>query len=207
MAEGDGPDWDKDSPELRANLASVMAEVGAAAVGRGVPSCGEALRWHVSMMHGLKVPYPKCVGIFRGGIGLEGVNVEVGGFAGVPASDVGGELARFERRLQASVRMLDAKLPPDGELNNELLAAVIDLCAWVHAEWIRIHPLANGNGRTARLWANYVAMRYGLPPFVRLRPRPDLGYGRAGAKAMQGEWRPTVSVFRRLLDECLGGRL
>ena len=43
-------------------------------------------------------------------------------------------------------------------------------------------------------------MRYGLPPFVRLRPRPDAGYEDDGAKAMQGDWKPTAVVFRRLLD-------
>jgi hypothetical protein len=64
---------------------------------------------------------------------------------------------------------------------------------------VRIHPFANGNGRTARLWANYVLMRYGLPPIVRLRPRPDGGYGVAGAAAMDGDWEPTVAVFRKLL--------
>ena len=66
-------------------------------------------------------------------------------------------------------------------------------------EWVRIHPFANGNGRTARLWANYVLMRYGLPPVVRLRPRPDGGYGAAGAAAMAGDWEPTAAVFRKLL--------
>ena len=83
------------------------------------------------------------------------------------------------------------------------LAAIVDLCAWVHAEWVRIHPFANGNGRTARLWANSLAMRYGLPPFVRLRSRPNAGYADAGAKAMQGEWKPTAAVFHRLLEAFL----
>ncbi len=62
---------------------------------------------------------------------------------------------------------------------------------------------ANGNGRTARLWANFIAVRYGLPPFVRLRPRPDEGYSEAGIKAMQGDWEPTAIVFRRLLNRFL----
>jgi hypothetical protein len=43
-------------------------------------------------------------------------------------------------------------------------------------------------------------MRYGLPPFIRLRPRPNSGYGAAGDKALQGDWIPTAAVFRRLLD-------
>lgn len=94
-------------------------------------------------------------------------------------------------------------LPAGEEPDADQLAAIVDLCAWVHAEWIRIHPFANGNGRTARLWANCIAMRYGLPPFIRLRLRPNYGYAEAGAKAMQGEWKPTAVVFRRLLDAFL----
>jgi hypothetical protein len=83
---------------------------------------------------------------------------------------------------------------------------VIDLSAWAHAEWVRMHPFANGNGRTARIWANAILMRYGLPPAVRLRPRPGGGYGLAGAAAMDGEWRPTAAVFRTMLEEVLSER-
>ena len=67
---------------------------------------------------------------------------------------------------------LDSMLPAGQELDADQLAAIVYLCAWVHAEWVRIHPFANGNGRTARLWANCIAMRYGLSPFIRLRPGP-----------------------------------
>jgi hypothetical protein len=106
----------------------------------------------------------------------------------------------FEKKLHALLRELDAMLPAGQEPDADQLAAIVDLCAWVHAQWIRVQPFANGNGRTARLWANCIAMRYGLPPFIRLRPRPNYGYGEAGAKAMQGDWKPTAAVFRRLLD-------
>lgn len=36
-----------------------------------------------------------------------------------------------------------------------------ELAAVVHGEWVRIHPYANGNGRIAGTWANWVATRYG----------------------------------------------
>ena len=62
----------------------------------------------------------------------------------------------------------------------------------------------NGNGRTARLWANCIAMRYGLPPFVRLRPRPDDAYGHASEEAMQGRWQATAPVFRQMYREVVG---
>jgi Fic family protein len=72
--------------------------------------------------------------------------------------------AAFERRLQAAVAVLDQRYPSNEALDEDGLAAVIDLCAWAHAEWVRIHPFGNGNGRTARVWANAPLMRYGLPP-------------------------------------------
>ena len=127
--------------------------------------------------------------------------MKVGAHYGVDAAEVPGELKRFEVKLQMLVAKWDELLPFGQEPDADQLAAILDLCAWAHAEWVRIHPFANSNGRTARLWANSLALRYGLPPFIRLRPRPNAGYGEAGAKAMQGDWKPTAIVFRRLLDD------
>lgn len=65
------------------------------------------------------------------------------------------------------------------------------------------HPFSNGNGRTARLVANSLAMRYGLPPFVRLRPRPAEPYSTVADASMRGIWAPTVSLFHEMLNEDL----
>jgi hypothetical protein len=154
-------------------------------------------------MKGLTVPDARFVGTFRGEHGLEDIEVQVGVHYGVDAIDVAEAAAHFERKLHALVAELDLMISAGQEPDADQLAAIIDLCAWVHAEWVRIHPFANGNGRTARLLANYIAMRYGLPPFICLRPRPNSGYAEAGAKAMQGDWKPTAVVFRRLLDDFL----
>jgi hypothetical protein len=76
--------------------------------------------------------------------------------------------------------------------------------SWAHGEWARIHPFANGNGRIARLWANWIAMRYGVPPFVRLRPRPEgTSYADAAAASMRGNFEAVVPVFRDMLEEFL----
>jgi Fic family protein len=75
--------------------------------------------------------------------------------------------------------------PSNSEPNADQLAAILDLCAWAHAEWVRIHPFANGNGTRRASGGDYLAMRYGVPPFIRLRPRPNSSYGEARAKAMQ----------------------
>ena len=197
------PEWDKDSPRLRVNLGQVLKEIVLAAGLREIPTLEAARRWQSRMMEGLDVPDLRYVGAFRGEPGLERTQVRVGASYGADSADVSEELARFETKLQALVAELDALLPLSQELDADQLAAVIDLCAWAHSEWVRIHPFANGNGRTARLWANSLAVRYGLPPFIRLRPRPNAGYGDSGAKAMQGDWKPTAVVFRRLLSDFL----
>jgi Fic family protein len=115
-------------------------------------------------MEGLDVPNPRFVGAFRGESGLESIQVRVGSNFGVDSAKVAEELTRFEAKLQTLVANLDALVPIGQAPDLDQLAAIIDLCAWVHAEWVRIHPFANGNGRAAPLWANSIAMRYGVPP-------------------------------------------
>ena len=197
------PDWNEDSPQLRKNLADVLQQIIRTARQRQTPTLEAARHWQALIMADLEVPDPRFVGAFRGEPGLQNVQVRVGPNYGVDSAHVAGELRRFEAKLQRLVTELDALLPIGQEPDVDQLAAIVDLCAWVHAEWVRIHPFANGNGRTARLWANSLAVRYGLPPFVRLRPRPNAGYRDAGAKAMQGDWKPSVIVFRRLLNDFL----
>jgi hypothetical protein len=198
------PDWDEDSPQLRKNLGQVLREIVRAASLRETPTLEAARRWQTLSMDGLDVPNSsRFFGAFRGESGLENVQVRVGSNFGVDSAKVAEEITHFEAKLQTLVAELDTLLPIGQESDVDQLEAIVDLCAWVHAEWVRIHPFANGNGRTARLWANSLAMRYGVPPFIRLRPRPDAGYGEAGSKAMHGDWKPTAVVFRRLLDDFL----
>jgi hypothetical protein len=197
------PSWDEDSPQLRKNLAQVLAEITREGRQRNPPTADSAKRWQAILMKDLTVPDARFVGAFRGEPGLENIQIRIGAHYGVDAAKVADELAQFETKLRALVKELDSMVPAGEEPDADQLAAILDVCAWVHAEWVRIHPLANGNGRTARLWANCLAMRYGLPPFIRLRPRPNSGYAEAGARAMQSDWKATAAVFRRLLDDFL----
>jgi hypothetical protein len=191
-------DWDGDSDQLRANLRHAHLQARDHALQRRPPSIGQARDWQSATMQKLIPPRPEYVGRFRGEAGLDNCEVEIGGIRGTAAKDVADELQRFEEKLQRTVEVLDGLIAPGQDLSADEVAAVIDLCTWTHAEWVRIHPFANGNGRTARLWANCLAMRYGLPPFVRLRPRPDDGYAAACAQAMDGNWQATVPVFRQM---------
>ncbi len=51
----------------------------------------------------------------------------------------------------------------------------IELAAWTHAEFVRIHPFVDGNGRTARQIMNYQLMRNGFPP-VSISAKESLAY-------------------------------
>lgn len=196
------PDWDEDSPKLRQSLARILDEIVGRAEQRETPTVELARRWQRLFMQGLQAE-PRYVGTFRGEPGLERTGVKIGRFRGSSAARVAEELKEFEKVIQTAVAELDRNLPIGRKLNPDQLDAVLDLSAWAHAKWVRIHPFANGNGRTARLWANFLAVRYGLPPFVRLRPRPNEGYEDASAKAVQGDWNPTAMVLRRMLNRFL----
>ena len=194
-------DWDEDSEQSRANLHRTLSDIRDGALRRVRPTVEAARTWQHDIMEGLATPGPERRGRFRGEPGLEGCEVEIGNYACVSADRVAEELRAFEEKLQKTVDVLDREIPSGQDMSADHVAAVIDLCAWVHSQWVRIHPFANGNGRTARLWANCIAMRYGLPPFVRLRPRPDGGYGAAAEAAMERQWEPTARVFRHMYRE------
>jgi hypothetical protein len=195
-------DWDADSPQLQQNLSAVLRDLRDDARQRKMPSVEMARIWQERVMGGLDLPDPAYLDRFRGETGLENCEVRIGAKFGVEPYAVAAELSEFERKLQLAMAELDSSIPTAAASIDEL-AAILEVCAWAHAEWVRIHPFANGNGRTARLWANFIAMRYGLPPFVTLRPRPGDGYGLASAAAMDGDWRPTERAFRVLLRDAL----
>lgn len=194
--------WDEDGRELRRNLSNVLREIRDGAVRREMPTLESSRQWQRGTMEGLDIPTPETVGRFRGEDGIANIRVWIGAAEGVSPKKVASELKDFEKRIRRTLAALDKLFPSGAILDVDGLSAVIDLAAWAHAEWIRIHPFANGNGRTARMWANAIFMRYGLDPVIRLRPRPDGGYEAAAARAMHGDWQFTAAVFRKML---LGG--
>ena len=192
-------DWDADGPRLRANLEVVLEDISRWADQRDKVAVVTIRRWHRQALTGLDVPDPRFIGRFRGEPGLEGEPVYVGSHAGTKAPLVVGEVNAFVKRLRAVSGRLDEFLPSGEDLDRDGLEAVIELAAWTHSEWVRIHPFCNGNGRTARMLANAILMRYGLPPALRLRPRPPSPYGLAGARGMEGNSKPMEAMLRRLL--------
>lgn len=51
----------------------------------------------------------------------------------------------------------------------------LEYAAWIHAEFVKIHPFGDGNGRTARMLLNYQLMQSGLLP-VKIRKEQRLRY-------------------------------
>jgi len=193
------PNWDQNSPELRDNLVRVLRNIRDAALGRQSIDSEKIRQWHMDTMKGLDVPDRALIGCYRGEAGAPDIAVVVGSACGVAPGRIRSALRKFDLRLKDLLGLLDSTIQVGADLNSDQLKAVINACAWAHAEWVRIHPFVNGNGRTARLLANAIAMRYGLPPFVRLRPRPNDGYSEASCCAMKGHWESTVGCFRRML--------
>ena len=50
------------------------------------------------------------------------------------------------------------------ELKHQSGKNPIELAAWTHAEFVRIHPFIDGNGSTSRLLMNYQLLSQGFLP-------------------------------------------
>lgn len=61
------------------------------------------------------------------------------------------------------------------EMQNRNDLNPIELAAWTHAEFVRIHPFPDGNGRTSRLIMNYQLTKSGFLP-VNIRTEDRIRY-------------------------------
>ncbi|MCK5799660.1 MAG: Fic family protein [Deltaproteobacteria bacterium] len=206
------PPWNADRPSDRAliesNLRSLLTGIVRDRHERKRPTSALARDWHRAAYDQIVVPVPCYVGNFRGDAAvcpeLASYEVTVGQHCGTPSSAVAAEVARFEASARAAIGTLDAVPPGTFPTDPSELWSIVTLCAYVHGEWVRIHPFANGNGRIARIWANWCALRYELPPYVRLKPRPGkTAYGRAAEASMQGDHDPMAHVFHNMLQQHL----
>jgi fido (protein-threonine AMPylation protein) len=200
--------WNEDprgsEQQILVNAAEVLREIAAAAGDRDEPSVAAAQDWHRRIYAGVALPVPYYAGEPRDSDPafpeLQGYEVEIGRSLGTPSAQVPAALASFEERARRAVAPLDQAIAVGTRPSQGTeLSGVITLCAVLHGEWVRVHPFANGNGRTARLWANWAALRYGLPPFVTVKPRPGEPYAVAAMASMSGDHRVAVAAFHQML--------
>ena len=79
----------------------------------------------------------------------------------------------------------------------------IELAAWTHAEFVRIHPFVDGNGRTSRLLMNYQLMINGyLPVSVDKEDRLDY-YNALEQYAAHGNLEPFADFVANLEEKQL----
>lgn len=79
----------------------------------------------------------------------------------------------------------------------------IELAAWTHAEFVRIHPFLDGNGRTSRLLMNYQLLKKGFLP-VSIAKEDRLDYYNALDKyAATGDLQPFVELVAILEEKQL----
>lgn len=201
-----------DAPKIAANAARVLTGIADAADEREPPTVAMAQQWHRELYDGISRPFDYYAGEVRDTDArfpdLIGYEVQVSGIRGVSSAEVPDALERFEQGAQTAASRLDAAIAagaaPSAMMPAEL-HGVLTFCAVLHGTWVRIHPFANGNGRTARLWANWAALRYGLPPFVTIKPRPRNPYGQAAGASMLGDDQVMVGVMHELLRDLLAG--
>lgn len=76
----------------------------------------------------------------------------------------------------------------------------ITLAAWTHAEFVRIHPFPDGNGRTSRLLMNYQLMADGFPA-ISIAKENRLEYFNAlEAYATEGNLVPFAEMVAALTE-------
>jgi fido (protein-threonine AMPylation protein) len=194
-------------PQILANVTAILGHIAATARNRDAPTVAMAREWHRAIYRRITLPVPYYAGEIRDSDAdlpeLYGYEVEVGALPGAPSPAVPVELERFQTAARQACAALDATIPAARQpAHNDELLSVLTLCASLHGEWVRIHPFANGNGRTARLWANWAGLRYGLPPFVAIKPRPaGDAYALAAYASMRRDHGVMTGVFLQMLQE------
>lgn len=99
--------------------------------------------------------------------------------------------------MYRQIKSFFADLPKKTELN------AIELAAWTHAEFMKIHPFVDGNGRTSRMIMNYQLLIQGFLP-ISIAKESRLEYFEAlEAYAVKGE----LNHFADMLAELEAQRL
>lgn len=190
MATVQGLEDPRDTPIINQNVAALDAKLAADLGRRELFTLNLPREWHTAIHEGCAhIPHPAWVGQYRGDLGstrqVENSFGERGRFKGAPASEVPSRLQVLEADIQRRLDTWDSRIEAPGDATLARLNPVMEGLAVFYATWLRIHPFADGNGRTARLLANWVATRYWQPPILPGRPVGD-------ANALQAATSPAI---------------
>lgn len=194
----------KDIKRGAANRQQVLKELIQHALSTEPLDASRVAQWHKDCLSGLSyVTDESLLGAYRGTnhLRLKNMRVSVGGIDGASPHEVNEELVRFFGQLQKRMSSLGAKIKIDQDKSAEELRQIAKIAGWAHGEWVRIHPFANGSGRTARLIANWVLSRFRLLPVVGIRPRPEHPYGPAAVASMRGDHNKITQFIVDLFED------
>ncbi len=79
----------------------------------------------------------------------------------------------------------------------------IELAAWTHAEFVRIHPFRDGNGRTSRLLMNYQLMANGFPAIDIAKESRLEYFNTLEAYAVEDDLTPFTEMIANLVEQRL----
>lgn len=89
------------------------------------------------------------------------------------------------------------------ELLNKKELNPIELAAWTHAEFVKIHPFIDGNGRTSRLIMNYQLMINDFLPISIAKENRLEYYNMLETYAVKGDLGPFTNLIAQLEEEQL----
>lgn len=107
-------------------------------------------------------------------------------------------------------------IPPESVIVPELMEKLIYrydewkekyhpivVAALLHAEFVKIHPFIDGNGRTARLLMNFETMKNGYPPIIIKTEERHKYYDALDKGAMTGDYTDFVKMVTKQAEEMM----
>jgi len=118
---------------------------------------------------------------------------DFGGIVPTDRNEIPARLDEIERLSEETVRCLTGRRLEDQAL----------LLAYIFGSVIRIHPFADGNGRTARLFVFYALRCWGRPLFEIPKVRNDPAWKDALNAAVEGDVSKLKREFHRRIKEAI----
>lgn len=121
-------------------------------------------------------------------------NIQVGGvYRNVEVRITGaGHKPPVPSEMYRQIKNFFADLPYKNDLN------AIELAAWTHAEFVRIHPFTDGNGRTSRMIMNYQLLSNGFLPISIAKENRLEYYEALEAYAVNDDLTPFADMIAEL---------